>query len=309
MLKSICVICLLVAGALPLATLIRLCKNKISAALGYISAMLVHTMIFTLCVWHMSDLMVGASMFPVKIMAGVVGAESCICVALIVYLSWRKDIKLQLPYVCSSKQDILLLLLSIVVFLITGMHYFSQVSKETITMMADINRVDLFGVINNNPITMMAYYIKSLGGISQANAVCVVVPLFFYVAVVCALWEVAAALFAEDASKRNLCFLAEAILVLFGNCMFSMTGIITSGLVQMTNILLAIALPTVFSLCVRIYRVDKKDTIAYWVVGILMLVCLYILDAVAFVLTAMTVFIFVLLIIGRRYLPWLRSSN
>ena len=47
MLKSICVICLLVAGALPLATLIRLCKNKISVALGYISAMLVHTMIFT----------------------------------------------------------------------------------------------------------------------------------------------------------------------------------------------------------------------------------------------------------------------
>lgn len=112
MLKRIFCNLFLVAGALPLATLIRLCKNKISVAMEYISAMLVHTMIFTLCVWHMSDLMAG------------------------------------------------------------------------------INRVDFFGVINDNPIIMMAYYIKSLGGISQANAVCVVVPLFFYVAVVFAMAEI-----------------------------------------------------------------------------------------------------------------------
>ena len=278
-----------------------------SLALAIIGMFILNMTVFATMVHAMAAQMQPPGLLPVKVLL-VLGAVEVFALITAYILRRGKSEKKQQAQKKDYKQ-ILILFSACVLFLCAATTYLRFVPAGAVTMMADINRIDFFGVTNDNPVTVMAYYIKSLGGISQANAVCVVVPLLFYIPVVCALWEVATALFAEDASKRNLCFLAEAVLVLFGNCMFSMTGIITSGLVQLSNILLAVALPTMFSLCFRIYHADKKNAIAYAVVGILILVCLYILDAVAFVLAAMTAFIFILLMIGRRYLPWLKSSN
>ncbi len=279
--------------------------------LGFILNMTV----FASIVHTMADQMQAPGMLPVKVVLilCVVEVIAFLTIYIIRYMKTGKAIKpLGGSVVANMKKDykqILVLVCAGVIFLCAATTYLRFVPAGAVTMMADINRIDLFGVMNDNPITMMAYYIKSLSGISQANAVCVVVPLICYLPVVCALWEVAIALYAEDAQKRNLCFLAEGILVLFGNCMYSMTGIIGSSLLSMTNILLAVSLPVMFALCFRIYRGEKKDAIAVSVVGVVILVCLYILDAVVFVLAAMTAFIFILLMIGRRYLPWLKSSN
>ncbi len=279
--------------------------------LGFILNMAV----FVSMVHTMAAQMQAPGMLPVKVVLilCVVEVIAFLTIYIVRYMKAGKAIKpLGCSVVANMKKDykqILVLVCAGVIFLCAATAYLRFVPVEAVTMMADINRIDLFGVMNDNPITMMAYYIKSLSGISQANAVCVVVPLICYLPVVCALWEVATALYAEDAQKRNLCFLAEAILVLFGNCMYSMTGIIGSGLLSMTNILLAVSLPVVFALCLRIYHATKKDVIHLSAVGAAILVCLYILNVTAFVLTAMTAFIFALLMIGRRYLPWLKSSN
>ena len=277
---------------------------------------LLNMAVFTGLVQDMAANLETPGMMPLKVLLILCAVEALVFVTLyaIGFVKlWKagKGPKESLTErVKKESQQIMLLIVAIAVYICAATVYLRIVPSGAVTMMADMNRMDLFNVTNGDSVTMMAYYMKALTGISPANMVCIIIPIFFYIPVVCALWEVASALYVEDAYKRNFCFLCEAILVLFGNCMYSMTGLVNSGLIDLTNICLVVSLLLSFALCFRMYHTeDKKEMICQCLVELVVLVCVYLMDVVAFVLSAMTVLIFGLLLIGRRYLPWLKSSN
>ena len=277
---------------------------------------LLNMTVFTGLVQDMAANLEAPVMMPVKVLLILCAAEVFAFVTLCAIQSVKaskveKGSKESMMECIKKKwKQISVLIGAVLIYLWVVTTYLRFIPSGVVTMMADVNRLDLFGVTNSDPVTMMAYYMKSLTGLSPSNVVCVVIPFVFYVPVVCALWEVAAALYTEDTYKRNLCFLAEAILLLFGNCMYSMTGLVNGGLMNVTNICLVLSLLLSFALGFHIYQTeDKKDWISAGAVELVVLICVYTMDVVVFALSAMTMLIFGLLLIGRRYLPWLKSSN
>lgn len=284
--------------------------------LAVVLCFLLNMAVFTGLVQDMAANLEAPGMMPVKVLLILCAVEVFVFMTLytVQFIKAPKTGKSSkeslLEWFKKNVKQILLPVAAAFIYLWAATVYLRFIPSGAVTMMADVNRIDLFGVTNSNPITMMAYYVKALTGISPANVVSVVIPFIFYIPVVCALWEVAAALYAGDTDKRNLCFLAEAILLLFGNCMYSMTGLVSSGLMNVTNICLVLSLLLSFALGFRIYQAeDKKEWICTGIVELVVLICVYTMDVVAFALSAMTVLIFVMLLIGRRYLPWLKSSN
>lgn len=284
--------------------------------LAVVLCFLLNMAIFTSLVHDMAANLETPGMMPVKVLLILCAVEVFAFMTFYVIRSVKTpkaekgSRESMMECVKKNSKQISLLVAAVLIYLWAVTTYLRFIPSGAVTMMADVNRLDLFGVTNSDPITMMAYYVKSLTGLSPSDVVCVVIPFVFYVPVVCALWEVASALYVEDTFKRNLCFLAEAILLLVGNCMYSMTGLVNGGLMNVTNICLVLSLLLSFALGFRIYQAeDKKDWISAGVVELVVLICVYTMDVVAFALSAMTMLIFVLLLIGRRYLPWLKSSN
>lgn len=284
--------------------------------LAVVICFLLNMAVFTGLVQDMAAKLEAPGMMPVKVLLILCAVEVFAFMTLYVIRSVKAPKTGKAPkeslmeHIKKNTKQILLLVTAVFIYLWAATAYLRFIPSGAVTMMADVNRIDLFGVTNSNPITMMAYYVKALTGLSSANVVCVVIPFVCYIPVVCALWEVAAALYTEDTYKRNLCFLAEAILLLFGNCMYSMTGLVNSGLMDVTNICLVLSLLLSFALGFRIYQTeDKKEWICTGVIELVVLICIYTMDVVAFALSAMTMLIFGLLLIGRRSLPWLKSSN
>lgn len=308
---------------------LKVLDRHFSFAGGYVCGTIFNLTVFSLYIRKMAKNMEEPGMAPVKIVLGAAAMEvlafaAVVCVRCFKEKRWlgignllycRKmpdeyhKKKRFCPPVCAG---------TFIIWMAGAVSYLRYVPQGAVTMMADINRLDFFGITNSDPMVMLGYYLKKLCGISQADGICIVIPLSFYAAFVALMWEMADTLFKNNGLKRSLCFLTEGILVVAGDCLCSQPFIVMHGLNRLENALLVLCVPLTFAIGLRLLFCEEKfirpenkvlSMPAYWLALLLCIVSTYLLEKRAFALIGLNVVIFVLLFAGRRYLPWLQSSK
>lgn len=329
MIKMIAALVILCALPVPAALLLKIVDRKIGLGCSYASGVLLHLTIFALYIKGMWEKMAAPDMRPVKAIVFVVLGEAAV-LGFVVAVKCCKAKKWpgirQLfgmeasdnARTGSRHTELVVYILAGIVWILGALSYLRYVPGNAVTMMADINRLDFFGVTNSDAMVMLGYYMKKLLGVSQADAVCIVIPVFFYTVFVFLMWEMAKALFGEDSLKCSLCFLAQGILIVAGDCLYTQPHIVLHGLNHLENILPALCVPLAFIIGLQLYLSGKRiiDTenreqlIPAGLLGLaICMICAYLLDQRAFAIMGLNVIIFILLFIGRRYLPWLQSSK
>lgn len=329
MIKMIAALAILCALPVPAALLLKIIDRKIGIGCSYASGVALHLTIFALYIKDMWKKMAAPDMRPVKAMMFVVLGETAV-LAFVVAVKCCKakkwpGIRELFGSEASDKAkdggrhtELVLYIFAGVFWVLGAFSYLRYVPDNAIAMMADINRLDFFGVTNGDAMVMLGYYMKKLLGISQADAVCIVIPVFFYAVFVFLMWEMAKALFSEDSIKCSLCFLGQGILVVAGDCLYTQSHIVLHGLNHLENILLSLCVPLAFINGLQLYLSGRKiiDTenrrlsMPSCLLGLaICMICAYLLEQRAFAITGLNAIIFILLFIGRRYLPWLQSSK
>lgn len=309
--------------------LLKVLDRRFSFAGGYVCGIIFNLTVFSLYIRKMAKNMEEPGMAPVKIVLAAAAMEAVafaavVCVRCLKEKRWLGIRNLlycsQKPDECRKEKRLYLLVYAgtILIWMAGAFSCFRYVPQGAVTMMADINRLDFFGITNSDPMVMLGYYLKKLCGISQADGICIVIPLSFYVAFAALMWEMADTLFKNDGLKRSLCFLTEGILVVAGDCLYSQPFIVLHGLNRLKNVLLVLCVPLTFIIGLRLLFCEEKfiwfknkvpAMSAYWFALLLCIVSTYLLEKRAFALIGLNVIIFVLLFAGRRYLPWLQSSK
>lgn len=329
MIKVLIALAGLTVTPLPMALLLKSIDRRSSLCQGYVSGVVFHLLIFALCIRRMAEKMTAPHMGAVKTLLVIILVEMTAFMIIVVFKCCKAKKWLgirQLLHFHESageqwaKKRIFLLFFggACVIWLLGAFSYLRYVPEGAVTMMADINRLDFFGITNSDPMTMMGYYLKKLCGISQADAVCIVIPLSFYAAFVVLMWEMADTLFKKDVIKRSLCFLAEGILTVTGDCLYSQPFIVLHGLCRMENVLLILCVPFTFIIGLRlilseekIINPENKEIFmpSGWFALLLCMISTCLWEKSAFALTGLNIIIYLLLFAGRRYLPWLQSSK
>ena len=123
------------------------------------------------------------------------------------------------------------------------------------------------------------------------------------------------ALFESEGVKKNLCFLAEAVLIVVGDCLYTQPFLVLHGLNHMENVLLVLCVSFSFAIGLRFYRMletAEGKGLRLWGYWFALAVCVLgtcRFESRAFALICMNIVIFILLFVGRSYLPWLQSSK
>ena len=308
---SLIALCFLpVPGMLLLKVLFR----RLTYAAGYVSSLLLNLLVFCLCIQNMAEGYEAPGMLPLRLLAAVLLGEAVIfCVIWI-----RQSIKRKKWFEFKRVSFSPFFALACVIWIAGAFSYIRFVPEGALTMMADINRIDFFGITNGDFGVMLGYYLKSLIGISQADAVCLVLPLSFYFAFVVLMWEMANILFQDKPALVTRCFFALAALTVLGDCLYSQPFLVLHGLNHVENALTVLCVPLAFAIGLRLYfswdRFLQDKEKADWSLGhiIALLICgcsAYLLYLRAFALVGLNLIIFVLLFTGRRYLPWLQSGK
>jgi hypothetical protein len=323
---AISLICLWIAPVIPML-LFRLLDQKLSFAAGYVCGVLGNITVFSLCIQTMAEKMAAPGMRPIKVTMAVWVIELLIltvvaavrCIRAKKWLGISQLFSISLPHKKNgqiNKLNILIIFVACLLWLFGACSYLRYVPRDAVRMMADINRIDFFGVTNGDAMVMLGYYFKQLCGISQADAICLVIPLGFYAAFAAVMWEMAGTWFDKGTRKFCLCFFAEAVLLAAGDCLYSIPFFVLHGLNCLDDVLLVLCVPMIFIVGWKLYLcetklVSKGKILApgYCFAGVLSLVSAALLEQQVFVLCGMSVLLFVLLFAGRRYLPWLKSSK
>lgn len=329
MINIIAALAILSALPVPAALLLRIIDNRTSFVYGYVSGIILHLTIFALCIQDMWEEMAAPDMAPIKTVLFVVLVEVVIFLAVIGAKCFKAKNWLSIRDLFGNKTDggaeqnsrrmpLLLYIGAAAIWVLGAFSYLHYVPDNAVTMMADINRLDFFGVTNSDAMVMLGYYMKKLLGTSQADAVCIVIPVFFYAVFVFLMWEMPKVLFRNDSLKRSLCFLSQGILVVAGDCLYTQPYIVLHGLNHLANILFVLCVPLAFIVGLQLYLSGKKivdvenrrlSMSSYLLALAICMICTYLLDQRAFALIGLNVVIFILLFAGRRYLPWLQSSK
>lgn len=312
--------------ALPVVTmlLLKFADKRVTFGAGYVSGVIVNLTLFSLCVCRMAENMANPGLAPVKAVLGMICGEMVIILILAVVRCIKMKSRTGLRSLFLQEEgfrqpfrgkEAVGIAAAGALWLSGAFSYLHYVPDGAVTMMADINRLDFFGMTNPDIMVMLGYYLKKLFGISQADAVCIVIPLSLYAAFVVLMWETAGALFEGGRSKRVLCFLAEAVLTIAGDCMYTQSSLVLHGLNHMENAMLALCVPFAFAIGLRFYHSEGKTgkerlmMPGYWISFAVCIISACLLEQRAFALVGLNAIIFGLLFIGRRYLPWLQSSK
>lgn len=298
----------------PGMLLLKVIFGRLTLAAGYVSSLLLNLLVFGLCIKRMAIGYKRPDMMPVKLTAAILLVELAVFGAVWIRQSIKRKKWFEFKKVSFSPFSAL----ACVIWIAGAVSYIRFVPEDAVTMMADINRIGFFGVTNGDLGVMLGYYLKSLLGISQADAVCLVVPLSFYVAFVVLMWEMANTLFQDKPPLVPRCFFALAVLTVLGDCLYTQPFMVLHGLNHVENVLTVLCVPFAFAICLRLYFSwdrflrDKKK--AAWSFGhiIALFICgcsAYFLYLRVFALVGLNLIIFVLLFMGRRYLPWLQSGK
>lgn len=329
MIKMIAALAILCALPVPAALLLKIVDRKIGLGCSYASGVVLHLTIFALCIKGMWEGMAAPDMKPVKVVLFVVLGETAV-LAFVVAVKCYKDKKwpgirqlfgsevVDNARNSSRHTKLVSYVFAGILWVLGAFSYLFYVPDNAVTMMADINRLDFFGITNSDAMVMLGYYMKKLLGISQADAVCIVIPVFFYAVFVFLMWEMAKVLFGGDSLKSSLCFLSQGILVIAVDCLYTQSRMVLHGLNRLENILFALCVPLVFIIGLQLYLSEgkiietesRRVSMPCYLPGLAVcMVCAYLLDQRVFALTGLNAVIFILLFIGRRYLPWLQSSK
>jgi hypothetical protein len=308
----------------PTAVLLKLINRYSTWAKGYVCGVLVNLTIFALDTCSMADRMEIPDLRPIKLLlAWNVFLMVCI-IAVVCFrcLQMKKWIGLRTLFfspdlsVMPSRKEVLILTAALLIYLIGACAYLYYVPDNAVAIMAEVNRLDYFGFVNDEPMVMAGYYLNKQWNVSVADAVCILLPLSVYPAVVALLWETAGSLFAEDSVKRSKCFLAEAVLLVGGDSLYMQAHFVLHGLNQLENILFVLCVPFAFAIGLQLYKEwdegDYRKICHRWDIWFPLLLCIIIsalFSQKVFALVGINIFIFALLFVGRRYLPWLRSSK
>ncbi len=312
MIKIVIAIFLLIMINVPYGLLLKVINEKISFMQGYVCGALFNLIVWEWCIAAICERMESPGMRPVKVLLTLCIVVIVMVTIIVVLRTIKKKnwIGHSQRLQTLNKKEAVCFVVAILVWGIGASFYVRYVPYQAVSVMADVNRVDLFGITNSNSMVMLGYYLHKLMSISVANAVCIVIPISFYVVFTVAMWEVASALYRKNLNSRTMCFLAEAILVLLGDCYLTFSYLALHNLHHTGYIALVITLPMAFASGLRLYFTEgKKQIISESVIWAFCLLCSRVLDNFAFMLCAMTIFIFAILLIGRRYLPWLKSSK
>lgn len=294
--------------------LLKALFGRLTYAAGYVSSLLLNLLVFCLCIQNMAKEYEAPDMMPVKLVAVIVLTELVVFCAIWILRSIKRKKWFEFKKVSFSP----FLILACAIWIVGAVSYIRFVPEGAVAMMADVNRVDFFGITNRDFGVMLGYYLKSLLGISQADAVCLVIPLSFYLAFVILMWEMANTLFEDKPALATRCFFALAVLTVLGDCLYTQPFMVLHGLNHVENALTVLCIPFAFAMGLRLYfswdRFLQDKEKADWSLGhiIALLLCgcsAYLLDLKAFALVGLNLIIFVLLFIGRRYLPWLQSGK
>lgn len=324
MIKLFFILCTLCILPITMTMILKVLDCKITFTAGYIIGEIVNLTIFSLCIRAMAEDMAEPGLLPIKVILGISMFEilaflTVLCIRCIKEKKWIGFVRLfyldQHSNLRSHKKEIFFLILASIIWILGATSYLRYVSDGAVSMMAYINRLDFFGATNVNPMIMLGYYLTKLGRISQADAICLVIPLSFYFAFVILMWETAGALFESDMLKKTLCFFAESVLVVVGDCLYTQPFIVLHGLNQIENVLLVLCVPFSFAIGLRLYQeVECRGKngfrmYGYWFALALCVISTYFFEQRALTLIGLNTVIFVLLFAGRRYLPWLQSSR
>lgn len=329
MIRIIAALVILCALPVPTALLLKIIDRRMGIGCGYVSGAVLHLTIFALYIKGMWEEMAVPDTLPVKAVLFMVLTETAVLLAVVVLKCFKAKRWLGMKglfgneasgsvVLFNRRKELLLYIPAGLIWLLGAFSYLYYIPADAITMMADINRIDFFGVTNGDAMVMLGYYMKKLLGISQVDAVCVVIPLCFYAAFVVLMWEIARTLVGENPLKCSLCFLSQGILVAAGDCLYTQANIVLHGLNRLGNVLFVLCVPLVFDIGLRLYLSGKKlidvESRELFMPSCFLslaicLACTHLLDQRVFVLAGLNVVIFVLLFVGRRYLPWLKSSE
>lgn len=329
MIKMIAALAILCVLPVPVALLLKITDRKMGLGCSYAVGVVLHLTVFALYVRGMWESMAAPDTAPVKAVLLAVLAETAVLAVIVVVKcckakKWPGIRKLFGSEAVDSRKhgnrytELVLYILASIIWISGVFSYLRYVPDNAVTMMADINRLDFFGITNSDVMVMLGYYMKKLLGVSQADAVCIVIPVFFYGVFVFLMWEMAKVFFGENFLKRGLCFLSQGILVVAGDCLYTLPHIVLHGLNHLENILLALCVPLAFIIGLQLYLSGRKiiDTdnrrilMPSYLLGLaICMICAYLLDQRVFALTGLNAVIFILLFVGRRYLPWLQSSK
>lgn len=324
MIKLFFVLCGLCILPFSMMLLLKVLDRKITFAAGYIIGAIINLTIFSLCIRAMAEDMAEPGLLPIKVVLGIALFEIlafliALCIRCIKEKKWIGFTRLfyleQYGHLQLHKREIVFWALASIIWILGATSYLRYVPEGAVSMMADVNRLDFFGVTHLNPMIMLGYYLTKLTGLSQADAICLVIPLSFYLAFVILMWEMAGALFESDMLKKTMCFLAEAVLVVVGDCLYTQSFIVLHGLNHMENILLVLCVTFSFAIGLKFYQAVECQgkngfrMYGYWLAFAVCAISTYFLEQRAFALIGLNTVIFALLFIGRRYLPWLKSSK
>lgn len=324
---------------LPMVTtlFLKVVDRQIALWTGYVSGVVLHVTIFSLCVRYRYQNALSPGLMPVKAVFGTIAFEAIAAIGVALMKYGRKKRKGNISALFRLKINALRsvkanewigIFAACAVWMMGAVSYLRYVPDGAVTMMADINRLDYFGVTNSDPTVMLGYYLKKLFGVSQADAVCLIIPLSFYVPFVILMWGMAETLFPRTMSqadmaacsfgewrvdhrmKRCLCFGFEAILTVAGACRFTQPYLVLYGLNHVENCLLALCVPFAFAVGLHFLLLQPEDekkkvglTPGYCIAIAVCVISSYLLEPRAFALVGLNAVIFAVLFAGRRYLP------
>lgn len=293
----------------------KLLFPKMAFSTLYVSSVIICLLLFSLIMYLMTIEIEQTSSAPIKMMLALFIIFFLVCVVMLgmQYARGKKLIQLfNIRWHFGAKDyrgECFILAVGCLVWMLGSVSYLCYVPDNAVELMAEVNRLKLYGGINKDPVIMLGYYFTNLFGISSAKAICIIIPVFFYSVFVITCWDLSIALFKDNIKKDSICFLAQGIMTLVGDCMYTQPHIVLHGLNDIGNILLVLCVPLVFSNGIRLCQDERSKWKEYCFTPIVCMICTFLLDKRTFALVSINVIIFVLLFIGRRYLPWLQSAK
>lgn len=228
--------------------------------------------------------------------------------------------------------------ISAIVYLTCIYRILAFLPTDGLRQLADVNRIDFYGLVNSDYSVMVGYYFNKLLGMGSYYSIGIIIPLAAFVAIVMLCYEAAEVLCGNNSFYTSFCFMIEGILIVLGDCAYSHASIMLHGAGDASLALTITAIPIIFITGMRflfykgsvvvkttedaIVGVDaegndkhsdvnklKFNLPTYWISVALMLYCCYLIDTRVILMALINVFIFILLFIGRGYFPCMKSSK
>lgn len=324
----------------PTMLLMKSLHRDFKWALGYLSGIMINLCVFVSTLKYMSKYYSGPSTLPLKITLAAVAVSGVgfVVSAIIRCCKDKKWIGISKLFYCdkdaSSKTPISITMIygvALIMFLLCAYRAIYYAPMDGVRRLADINRIDFFGLVNTDYSVMLGYYFNRLWGIPSYYLVYVVVPLTFIVAYGILCYSIADALFADDKYKKAMCFLIEMIMTLLGDCMYSHGYLALHGMVDASVVAIILAVPVIFVIGYIFFNYEgqlvtctKKalpsdegenkeiksyhfDLPMYWICLLIMSITSMMIDNKSCALALLGILTWALLLVGRRYLPCLKS--